>query len=87
MFEVAEGSSVSIENQTFPKRLGELAGKKVIPAEDLAKRVRAAVDARKNKEFLIIARTDAKTSLGLNEAIRRLNIHVENGADMFQSGN
>ena len=46
MFEVAEGSSVSIEDQTFPKRLGELAGKKVIPAEDLAKRVRAAVDAR-----------------------------------------
>ena len=86
MFEAAGVSSVHIEDQTFPKVCGELAGRKVIPAEDFAKRVRAAVEARKSKDFLIIARTDAKTSLGIDEAIRRLNIYIENGADMVFTG-
>jgi methylisocitrate lyase len=86
MFESAGISGVHIEDQTFPKRCGVLAGKKVIPAEDFAKRVRAAVDARESKDFVIIARTDAKASLGIEEAIRRLNMYVENGADMAMMG-
>ena len=86
MFESAGISGVHIEDQTFPKRCGVLHGKKVIPAEEFAKKVRAAVDARKNKEFVIIARTDAKASLGIDEAIRRLNMYVENGADMAMLG-
>ncbi len=86
MFESAGVSGVHIEDQTFPKRCGVLAGKKVIPAEDFARRVRAAVDARESKGFVIIARTDAKASLGIEEAIRRLNMYVENGADMAMVG-
>ena len=86
MFESAGISGVHIEDQTFPKRCGVLAGKKVIPAEDFAKRVRAAVDARESKDFVIIARTDAKASLGIEEVIRRLNMYVENGADMAMMG-
>ncbi len=86
MFESTGVSGVHIEDQTFPKRCGVLAGKKVIPAEDFARRVRAAVDARESKDFVIIARTDAKASLGIEEAIRRLNMYVENGADMAMMG-
>ncbi len=86
MFESAGISGVHIEDQTFPKRCGVLAGKKVIPAEDFARRVRAAVDARESKDFVIIARTDAKASLGIEEVIRRLNMYVENGADMAMLG-
>jgi methylisocitrate lyase len=86
MFESSRVSGIHIEDQTFPKRCGVLAGKKVIPAEDFARRVRAAVDARESKDFVIIARTDAKASLGIEEAIRRLNMYVENGADMAMMG-
>jgi len=86
MFESAGVSGVHIEDQTFPKRCGVLAGKKVIPAQDFARRVRAAVDARENKDFVVIARTDAKASLGIEEAMRRLNMYVENGADMAMVG-
>ncbi len=86
MFESAGVTGVHIEDQTLPKRCGVLAGKKVVPAKDFAKRVRAAVDARASKDFVIIARTDAKASLGIEEAIRRLNLYVENGADMAMVG-
>jgi 2-methylisocitrate lyase-like PEP mutase family enzyme len=86
MFESAGVSGVHIEDQTFPKRCGVLAGKKVIPAEDFARRVRAAVDARESKDFVIIARTDAKASLGIVEVIRRLDMYLDNGADMAMLG-
>jgi 2-methylisocitrate lyase-like PEP mutase family enzyme len=86
MFESAGVSGVHIEDQTFPKRCGVLHGKKVIPAEEFARKVRAAVDARKSKDFVIIARTDAKASLGIDEVIRRLNMYVENRADMAMLG-
>ena len=86
MFESAGVSGVHIEDQTFPKRCGVLRGKKVLPAEDFARKVRTAVDARKNRDFVIIARTDAKAPLGIDEAIKRLNIYVENGADMAMLG-
>lgn len=85
-FESAGVSGVHVEDQTFPKRCGVLAGKKVIAAEDFARRVRAAVDARESKDFVIIARTDAKASLGMEEVIRRLNMYVDNGADMAMLG-
>lgn len=86
MFESAGVSGVHIEDQTFPKRCGALPGKQVIPAEEFARKVRAAVDARKNEDFIIIARTDAKASLGIDEAIRRLKMYVEHGADMAMLG-
>jgi len=86
MFEAAGVSGIHIEDQTFPKRCAALAGKKLMPAEQFAKRIRVAADARKNSDIVIIARTDCKIAGGVNEAIRRLNMYVENGADMAMVG-
>jgi 2-methylisocitrate lyase-like PEP mutase family enzyme len=86
MFESAGLSGVHIEDQTFPKKCGVLAGKQVIPAEEFARKIRIAVDARRSEDFVIIARTDAKASMGIDEAIRRLNMYVENGADLAMLG-
>ncbi len=86
MFEAAGVSAIHIEDQTFPKRCGILAGKDVISADAFAKKIRAAVDSRRSQDFLIIARTDAKPSSGLQDVIRRLNLYVEHGADMGMLG-
>jgi len=80
-FEKAGAAALMIEDQVFPKRCGHMAGKEVIAAEDMVKKVRAAVAARKNPDFVIKARTDAAGPLGLEEAIRRLNMYAEAGAD------
>lgn len=86
MFESAGVSGVHIEDQRFPKRCGLLSGKQVVPAEQFASRVRTAVDARRSEDFVVIARTDAKASLGMDEVIRRANLYVEHGADMAMFG-
>lgn len=80
-FEKAGAAAIMIEDQVFPKRCGHMAGKAVIPADDMVKKVRAAVAARTNPDLVIKARTDAAGPLGLEEAIRRLNIYAEAGAD------
>jgi len=85
MFEAAGVSGIHIEDQTFPKRCGVLAGKQVISADAFVKKVQAAIAARRSEEFLIIARTDAK-ALGIEEVIRRLNLYVEHGADVAMLG-
>jgi 2,3-dimethylmalate lyase len=85
MFEAAGVGGIHLEDQTFPKRCGVLAGKKVIAAEAFVKKIRAAVAARSSPEFVIIARTDAK-ALGIGEVIRRLTLSVEQGADMGMLG-
>ena len=84
--EAAGVSGAQLEDQTFPKRCGYLAGKQVIPVEDYLEKLRAALDARKNKDFVIVARTDCKESLGMDEVVRRLNIYADNGADLAYSG-
>jgi len=86
MFEAAGVSGIHIEDQTFPKRCAALRGKQLIDAEQFARRIRTAVDARENKDFVIIARTDSKVAGGVDEAIRRLNMYIENGADMVMVG-
>ena len=86
MFESVGVSGVHIEDQTFPKRCGVLAGKQVISAEEFARKIRIAVDARRSEDFVIIARTDAKASLGIDKVIRRLNMYVEYGAEMAALG-
>ena len=86
MFEAAGVSAIQVEDQTSPKRCGVLAGKKVISADAFAKKIRAAVDSRRSRNFLIIARTDAKATSGIREVIRRLNLYVEHGADMVMLG-
>ena len=86
MFESIGVGGVHIEDQTLPKRCGVLAGKQVIPAADFAKKIRAAVDARRSEDFVIIARTDAKATFGIDDVIKRLNLYIENGADMGMLG-
>ena len=80
-FEDAGLAAVMIEDQIWPKRCGHMSGKAVIPAEDMVLKVKAAVEARRDPDFVIKARTDAAGPLGVEEAIRRLNLYAEAGAD------
>lgn len=83
MYEQAGVSAIQLEDQQFPKRCGHLSGKELIPAEEMAGKVRAAVDARKSDEFLVIARSDATSVAGLDESIRRAKMYVDSGADVI----
>ena len=80
-FEKAGMAAIMIEDQVWPKRCGHMAGKAVIPAEEMVQKIKAAVDARQDSSFVIKARTDAIAPLGVDEAIRRLNMYAEAGAD------
>jgi carboxyphosphoenolpyruvate mutase len=72
---------VHIEDQVTPKRCGHLEGKELISTEEMVGKIEAAVEARTDPDFIIIARTDAREIHGLDEAIRRANAYVEAGAD------
>ena len=80
-FEKAGVAAVMFEDQVWPKRCGHMAGKSVIPAEEMVQKVKAACDARLDPDFIIISRTDAAGTHGVDEAIRRLNMYAEAGAD------
>lgn len=80
-YEAAGAQAIQIEDQEFPKKCGHTPGRRVVPIEDAARRIKVAVEARSRKDFLIIARTDARTSLGLDEALRRGEAFVKAGAD------
>ncbi len=80
-FEDAGVAAVTIEDQSWPKRCGHMAGKSVISAEEMVQKVRAACAARRDPDLVIKARTDAAGPLGIKEAIRRLNMYAEAGAD------
>lgn len=82
-FEKAGLAAISIEDQVWPKRCGHMAGKSVIPAQEMADKVRAAVDARHDPDFMIRARTDAAATDGIAEVIDRLNLYAEAGADIL----
>src|SRR5512135_3072866 len=75
---------MNIEDQVFPKRCGHMAGKEVIPAEEMAGKIRACAMVRDglDKDFIINARTDVFAGKGLEEAIKRCNIYLEAGADL-----
>jgi len=77
-------AGMNIEDQVFPKRCGHMAGKEVIPAEEMAGKVRACAMVRDglNKDFIINARTDVFAGMGLTEAVRRCNLYLESGADL-----
>lgn len=81
-FERAGVQGIHIEDQVFPKKCGHLEDKELISVEDYAAKIRAAVAAKRSKDFLIIARTDARAGAGFDEAIRRANAAAEAGADM-----
>ncbi len=70
-----------IEDQEFPKRCGHLAGKEVVDVEEMVGKIKAAVAARRDRDFLIIARTDARAVEGFDSAVKRAQRYVEAGAD------
>jgi 2-methylisocitrate lyase-like PEP mutase family enzyme len=80
-YEALGASALFIEDQTTPKKCGHMAGKTVVPAEQMIAKVRAAVAARQRSETFILARTDAIESEGVESAIRRAEAYVEAGAD------
>ncbi|MDH1521758.1 isocitrate lyase/PEP mutase family protein [Achromobacter mucicolens] len=80
-FERAGAAMIQLEDQTFPKRCGHLDGKSVIPAAEMCGKLRAAVDARVNASTLILARTDALASEGLDSALDRAESYLQAGAD------
>ena len=83
LFEQAGACAIQLEDQVFPKRCGHLAGKEVIPAAEMAGKIRAAVDARRSPATLIIGRTDAAAVEGLDRAIERGALYVQAGADIL----
>ena len=80
-FERAGLAGMQIEDQQLPKKCGHLPGKELVPAEEMVAKVRAAVQARSDPDFLIVARTDARAVEGMDAAIRRACAYVEAGAD------
>ena len=82
-YEAAGASAIQLEDQEYPKRCGHTRNRKVIPVEDMVRKIRIAVDSRASDEFLIVARTDARTEHGLDEALRRSEAYIEAGADIL----
>jgi 2-methylisocitrate lyase-like PEP mutase family enzyme len=80
-YEAMGASAIFIEDQRAPKRCGHMAGKSVIETEAMARKLRAAVAARRSTDLFIIARTDARAVFGLDEALRRGEIYLNAGAD------
>ncbi len=81
-YEAAGASGIQLEDQEMPKKCGHTPGRRVIPADEAALKIRVAAEARKDPNFLIVARTDARTTLGLDEAIKRGQMFAEAGADI-----
>ena len=76
-------AGIHIEDQVIPKRCGHFEGKAVISAEEMVEKIKAAIYAREDPDFLIIARTDARAPLGLEEALRRGRLYTDAGADVL----
>lgn len=82
-YESAGAAAIQLEDQEFPKKCGHTPGRRVIPIEDMVKKIQVACEARTSDEFLIIARTDARTELGLEEALKRAQAYADAGADVL----
>jgi len=82
-YEGLDIAGIQIEDQVFPKMCAYYSSTAVVSAEEMCDRIRAACEARRNPDFFIIARTDAARSLGFDEALRRLKMYHEAGADML----
>jgi len=81
--EAAGAAGIFLEDQVWPKRCGHMAGKDVIARDDYLPKLKAAIEARKSKDFIIVARTDARAPLGLDEAIERGKAYRKAGADVI----
>jgi 2-methylisocitrate lyase-like PEP mutase family enzyme len=82
-YETAGAVAIQIEDQEFPKKCGHMLGRRVVPIEDMVDKVKVAVASRDSSDFLIIARTDARTTHGLDEALRRADAYAKAGADIL----
>jgi 2-methylisocitrate lyase-like PEP mutase family enzyme len=82
-YEAAGVAALHLEDQVWPKRCGHLAGKQVVPAEEMVQKIRAAVEARQEPDLLIIARTDAVAVSGFDDALKRGEIYAKAGADVI----
>src|SRR6187200_2533911 len=81
MFEAAGVAGIHLEDQEMPKRCGHLSGKSLVSAEAMAAKIRAAAAARRDADFVIIARTDARGVNGFDDAVRRAHLYLQAGAD------
>lgn len=82
-YEAAGAAAIQLEDQEFPKKCGHTPGRRVIPLEDAVAKLRVAAASRDSKDFLIVARTDARGLYGLDEALRRGEAFAEAGADIL----
>ena len=76
-------AGLHLEDQVFPKKCGHVAGKKVVPLEEMVGKLKAAADARAEKDIVVIARTDARVIEGVDATLRRCKAYLEAGADMI----
>lgn len=83
LYEQAGAAGLHIEDQDFPKQCGHFDDKSIVEPEEVVQKIRAAIDARDDPNFVVVARTDARESLGIDEAIRRSNMYADAGADMI----
>jgi len=81
-YEDAGVSAIQIEDQEFPKKCGHTPNRRVVALDDMVRKIEVAVDSRRSEDFLIIARTDSRTGLGIDEAIRRGKAYRKAGADV-----
>ena len=81
VLEAAGVSGIHIEDQEFPKRCGHLEGKRLVPAEEMCEKIAAAAAAKTSRDFLLLARTDARGVSGYDEAVRRAERYLAAGAD------
>lgn len=82
-YERAGVAAIQLEDQEFPKKCGHTPHRRVIPMSDMVDKIRVASDARSSSDFLIVARTDARSGLGLDEALRRGEAYAKAGADIL----
>ncbi|MCB2193450.1 MAG: oxaloacetate decarboxylase [Deltaproteobacteria bacterium] len=83
LYEKAGAAALFLEDQVSPKRCGHMSGKRIIPTEDMLAKLGAALDARQDPDFMIMARTDAIAVEGFEAALERANRFIEAGADMI----
>jgi methylisocitrate lyase len=83
ILEAAGAAALHLEDQVLPKKCGHLNGKKIVDRDEMNRKIRSATEARKNNDFIIIARTDARSVLGIDDAIDRANSYLESGADII----
>ena len=82
-YERAGAAGIQLEDQEFPKKCGHTPGRRVIPTAEMVKKIKVACEAREDANFQIVARTDARTTLGLDEALRRADAYATAGADVL----